>query len=71
MEQANTQIRTTERLMTLKDAADEIGCHYWQLQRAVRRGEIPAYRPFNSRSLVKISEVVTYIESSRRGGNPQ
>ena len=57
-----------ERLLTLHEAAAELGCHYWQLQRAVKRGDIPSYTPFNSRKLVKLSEVVAYIDSCRQGG---
>ncbi len=58
-----------EKLLTLKEAADAIGCFYWQLQRAVKRGNIPAYTPFNSRKLVKLSEVVAFIEATREGGD--
>ncbi len=57
-----------EKLINLKDAAEAIGAHYWQLQRAVKRGDIPSYTPFNSRKLVKLSEVTAYIDSSRQGG---
>lgn len=56
-----------ERLFTLKEAADTIGAKYWQVQRAVRRGDIPSYTPFNSRALVKLSEVAMYVDSCRRG----
>lgn len=57
-----------ERLITFREAADAIGAKYWQIQRAVRRGAIPSYSPFNSRKLVKLSEVVAYIDSCRMGG---
>lgn len=57
-----------ERLLSLKEAADEIGVKYWQLQRAVKRGDIPSYTPFNSRKLVKLSELVAYIDTCRQGG---
>jgi excisionase family DNA binding protein len=57
-----------EKLLTIREAADIVGAHYWQLQRAVKRGDIPSYRPFNSRKLVKLSEVVAYINSCRQGG---
>lgn len=59
---------SAERLLTIKEAADAIGAKYWQVQRAVRRGDIPSYTPFNSRPLVKLSEVVAYIDSCRQGG---
>ena len=58
---------TAERLFTLHQAAEALGLHYWQLQRAVKRGSIPAYSPFG-RKLVKLSEVVAYIDSCRQGG---
>ncbi|MCH4548064.1 helix-turn-helix domain-containing protein [Rhizobium changzhiense] len=57
-----------EKLLTIKEAADILDAYYWQLQRAVKRGDIPSYTPFNSRKLVKLSEVVAYIESCRQGG---
>ncbi|WP_162911449.1 helix-turn-helix transcriptional regulator [Shinella zoogloeoides] len=56
-----------ERLLTLHQAAEALGLHYWQLQRAVKRGAIPSYTPFG-RKLVKLSEVVAYINSCRQGG---
>lgn len=55
-------------LLTIKAAAEELGIHYWQLQRAVKRGAIPSYAPFNSRRLVKLSEVIAFIDASRQGG---
>lgn len=57
-----------QRLLTIKQAAEELGCHPWQLQRAVKRGDIPSYTPFNSRKLVKLSEVIVYIDATRQGG---
>lgn len=59
---------TAERLLTLHQAAEALGLHYWQLQRAARRGSIPTYAPFG-RKLVKLSEVVAYIDSCRNGGS--
>ncbi|MDX8518728.1 helix-turn-helix transcriptional regulator [Mesorhizobium dulcispinae] len=58
---------TAERLLTLHQAAEALGLHYWQLQRAVKRGSIPAYVPFG-RKLVRLSEVVAYVDSCRQGG---
>lgn len=57
-----------EKLLTLKEAAEALGAYYWQIQRAVKRGDIPSYSPFNSRKLVKLSEVIAYIDSCRQGG---
>lgn len=60
---------TPEKLMLISEAADAVGAKPWQLDRAVRRGLIPSYTPFNSRRLVKLSEVVAYIDSCRQGGD--
>ncbi|WP_454748066.1 hypothetical protein [Ciceribacter selenitireducens] len=57
-----------EKLLTFKDAAFAIGAKEWQIRRAAKSGAIPTYSPFNSRRLVKLSEVVAYIDSSRQGG---
>jgi hypothetical protein len=59
---------TAERLLTLKEAAEAVGARYWQVQRLARAGHIPLYYPYNSRPLVKLSEVVAYIDSCRQGG---
>jgi excisionase family DNA binding protein len=59
---------TAERLLTLKEAAEAVGAKYWHIQRAARAGHFPVYRPYNSRPLVKLSEVVAYIDSCRAGG---
>jgi len=59
---------TSETLLTLQEAAIQLRCKYWQLQRAVKRGDVPSYTPFNSRKLVKLTEVLAYIDSCRQGG---
>lgn len=58
----------TEKLCTISDAANKLGVHVWALRRAVNNGTIPAYRPFNSRVLVRLSEVVAAINASKMGG---
>lgn len=55
-------------LITIGEAAIAVNAKYWQVQRAVSRGQIPSYNPFNSRRLVKLSEVIAYIDSCRQGG---
>lgn len=55
-------------LLSIKEAADLVGAKYWQLQRAVKRGLIPYFTPFNSRKLVRLSDVLAAIEASRKGG---
>ena len=57
-----------EKLLTLKEAADVLGVHEWALRRAVRAGTIPAYVPFNSRKLVRLSEVIEAVNASKIGG---
>lgn len=57
-----------ERFLTLQQAAKELGVHSWALRRAVKSGNIPAYRPFNGRKLVRLSEVVAAITASKIGG---
>lgn len=57
-----------EKLIPLAKAAEAVGAKYWQLQRLARAGHIPLYYPYNSRPLVKLSEIVAYIDSCRKGG---
>ena len=57
-----------EKLYKIKAAAAELNLHYWWLLRAINRGDIRCYKPFNSRRLVKLSEIVAFIETSRQGG---
>lgn len=58
-------------LITIQRAAEQLGVHVWALRRAINSGAIPAYTPFNSRRLVKLSEVVAYIDSCRQGGGDE
>jgi excisionase family DNA binding protein len=60
--------KTVEPLLTIDRAASELGVHVWALRRAIKSGTIPAYRPFNGRALVRISEVVAAINASKIGG---
>lgn len=57
-----------EKLINVQTAAKALGVHTWALRRAISSGVVPAYTPFNSRKLVKLSEVVAFIEASRQGG---
>lgn len=68
MNTQNFEQLAPEKLITVRDAATKVGAFYWQLQRAVKRGRIPSYTPYNSRRLVKLSEVVAYIDSCRQEG---
>lgn len=57
-----------EQLVTLKVAAAHFGLPYFKVQRAARAGIIPTYFVYNTRRLVKLSEVGAIINSSRQGG---
>jgi hypothetical protein len=58
----------TEKLITLKEAADTLGLPSWKLRRAAKGGLFPIYTLLNTRLLVKLSEVVAAIEATRQGG---
>jgi excisionase family DNA binding protein len=55
-------------MLTITAAANALGVHGWALRRAIKAGAIPAYRPFNGRMLVRLSEVVAAIDATRIGG---
>lgn len=57
-----------EKFITIAEAAEALGVKYFKLDRAARLGLVPVYSAFNSRRLVRLSEVIALIESSRRGG---
>jgi hypothetical protein len=61
-------IPEAEQLFTMKDAAATLGLHYWWLQQAVLREDIPHYTPFNSKKLVKLSDIMAFIERAKKGG---
>ena len=58
----------TEKLITLKEAADTLGLPTWKLRRAAKRDLFPVYTLLNTRLLVKLSEVVAATKTSRQGG---
>lgn len=63
-------IAETEPLLTIKETADSLGLPYFKIQRAARAGLFPTYKIYNSRRLVRLSEVIAIIEASRQGGQP-
>lgn len=63
-----TEPPPAEPLRTIQTAAAELGVHAWALRRAINAGIVPAYTPFNSRKLVRLSEVVAAINASQIGG---
>lgn len=58
----------SDKLLTIKQAAGEVGAKDWQIRRAVKRGLIPYFQPFNSRKLIRLSDVLAAIEASKKGG---
>ncbi|MFD2648233.1 hypothetical protein ACFSX5_10565 [Devosia albogilva] len=67
-EDLNAQASSPEAFITLKQAAACLGLPYFKIQRAARQRIIPTYRVYNSRRLVRLSEVVALINDSRVGG---
>lgn len=59
----------SERFLTVKQAAYQVGVHYWLLLRVVNRDLVPVYYCGNSRKRVRLSEVVAFIEASKKGGS--
>lgn len=64
----STAEKPPEKLLTFQQVAGLIGAKPWQIRRAVNRGLIPHFAPFNSRKLVRLSDVITVIEASKKGG---
>ena len=65
------RLETNEPLLKVHDAAKALGVPYWQLQRAIRRGIVPSYPPFNGRRLVYLSELQNFVQASRKGGHDE
>ena len=57
-----------EPLVTYQRAAEILNVKPWQIRRAAKRGAFAVYRPFNTRGLVRLSEVLAFVEASREGG---
>ena len=64
---STSPILGSEKLFTIKAAAAELNVRYWQLQRAVKHGDIPHFTPFNSRKLVRLSDILAFIEAAKKG----
>ena len=59
---------TTKPYLTIKEASELLGVPAYALRRAAKRGEVPMYRPFSNRWLVKLSEVEAAIRASQVTG---
>lgn len=57
-----------EPMISIGDAAGRLNIQPWKLRRAAKIGLVPSYKFFNSRRLVRLSEVVSAIQASRCGG---
>jgi hypothetical protein len=57
-----------DRLLTLREAADELGIPYFKVQRAARSGLIPTYSLFNSRKYVLITELLRVMGDQKAVG---
>jgi hypothetical protein len=57
-----------EPLLTLQEAANRLGLRQFKITRAAKAGLFPTYSLFNKRKLVRLSEVIAAIETSRQGG---
>lgn len=66
---ANQNGAATERFYTIKGAARELNIPYWKINYLAKAGVFPVYRPHNSRRLVRLTEVVAYIENCSVGGS--
>ena len=60
---------TTERFLTVKEAAAALGIRGWKLQRAAKAGLVSTYKFYNGRQYVRLSEVIAVIKVSRKGGH--
>jgi hypothetical protein len=56
----------TEKPLTLKQLAADLGLPYWKIQRAAKANQFPTYRFFNKRQMAFKSEVIALV-MSRRG----
>ena len=56
-----------EKFLTLKSAADALGVPYCAIRRAVKDGNFPTYRFGGHRTRVRLSEVISAIETMACG----
>ena len=52
-----------EKLLTMGEAANQLGLPCWKIRRAVKAGFLPHYSVLNKRKLVRISEILNVITS--------
>ncbi len=69
MKQNNAPIGACEKLVTLRQAATALGLPYYKVQRAAKTRVFETYTIYNSRRLVRLSEVIAAIQRSANGGS--
>jgi excisionase family DNA binding protein len=57
---------TPEQFHTLHEAAGLLNVPYFKIQRAAKRGQIPVYRLFNNRPLVRVSEIEQVMKKKKK-----
>lgn len=57
------QEQPVEKLLSIKDAAKQLGIPYWKLNNAANANLIPSYSVLNNRKLVRISEILNAIKN--------
>lgn len=57
----------SQKLLPLKEAAAHVGVPYRQLLQAVNEGLVPSYKLLNSRTLVKVNEVIAVMQINQKG----
>jgi excisionase family DNA binding protein len=55
-----------EKFYTVQEAASLLNVYPWKLRRAIKKGLIPSHSLFNSRRLVRLSEVVEAMNAEVR-----
>jgi excisionase family DNA binding protein len=55
-----------EKFYTIQEAASLLNLYPWKLRRAIKKGLIPSHSLFNSRRLVRLSEVVAAMNPAVR-----
>ncbi len=54
-----------DKLMTFRQASEELGLPAFKFRRAAKCGLIPTYSIFNSRKYVKLRDILEIIEGSK------
>ena len=58
----------SEKFLTVDQVAEALGLHAWAIRRAVQRGDVPSYKGFSGRRVLRLSEVIAAINATRKGG---